>query len=212
MKISRAATAGDDIFGIDSPPRAFYTGVFRMGPARPEGRVGRPWIERPAHLCRPTRGRTFRRTTDVSERRAMKTAFLTSEQVDRKWWIVDAEGQVLGRMATKIARILQGKHRPSFTPNQDTGEFIIVINAEKVRVTGSKSRNKEYDWYTYHPNGRRVMTYDRMIERHPTRPIELAVRRMMPKSRMGRQMFAKMKVYAGATHPHQAQMPEPLKL
>ena len=141
-----------------------------------------------------------------------KTAFLKPEQVDRKWWVVDATDQVLGRLATKIARILQGKHRPSFTPNQDTGDFIIVINAEKVRVTGSKARNKTYDWYTYYPGGHKVMTFDKMIARHPTRPVELAVRRMMPKGPLGRRMFAKMKVYAGADHPHQAQMPEPLKL
>ena len=141
-----------------------------------------------------------------------KTAFLTSDQVDRKWWVVDAEGQVLGRLATKIARILQGKHRPSYTPNQDTGDFIIVINAEKIKVTGSKARTKPYDWYTYHPGGHKVLPYDAMIKKHPTRPIELAVRRMMPKSRLGRTMFSKMKVYAGSKHPHQAQMPEPIKL
>ena len=141
-----------------------------------------------------------------------KTAFLKPEQVDRKWWVVDATDQVLGRLATKIARILQGKHRPSFTPNQDTGDFIIVINAEKVRLTGSKARNKTYDWYTYYPGGHKVMTYDKMLQRHPTRPVELAVRRMMPKGPLGRRMFAKMKVYAGAEHPHQAQRPEPLKL
>ena len=141
-----------------------------------------------------------------------KTAFLKPEQVDRKWWVVDATDQVLGRLATKIARILQGKHRPSFTPNRDCGDFIIVLNAVKVRVTGSKARNKEYDWYTYHPGGRKVLTFDKMIVRHPTRPVELAVRRMMPKGPLGRRMFAKMKVYAGAEHPHEAQLPEPLKL
>lgn len=141
-----------------------------------------------------------------------KTAFLKPEQVDRKWWVVDATDQVLGRLATKIARILQGKHRPSFTPNHDTGDFIIVINAEKIRLTGSKARNKMYDWYTYYPGGHKVMTFEKMISRHPTRPMELAVRRMMPKGPLGRRMFAKMKVYAGADHPHQAQMPEPLKL
>jgi large subunit ribosomal protein L13 len=141
-----------------------------------------------------------------------KTAFLKPEQVDRHWWIVDAKGEVLGRLATKIARILMGKHRASYTPNQDCGDFVVVINAEQVKVTGAKSRNKEYDWYTYHPGGRKVVTYDVMIKKHPTRPIELAVRRMMPKSPLGRHMFSKMKVYAGSDHPHQAQMPQPLKL
>ena len=141
-----------------------------------------------------------------------KTVSLKPEQVDRTWWVVDAEGQVLGRLAAKIAPILQGKHRPSYTPNRDTGDFVIVINAEKIRVTGAKSRNKEYDWYTYHPGGRKVLTYDEMIKRHPTRPVELAVRRMMPKGPLGRRMFGKMKVYAGSEHPHQAQQPQPLKL
>jgi len=141
-----------------------------------------------------------------------KTISMKPEQVDRKWWVVDAEGQVLGRLAAKIAPILQGKHRPSYTPNRDTGDFVIVINAEKIRVTGSKSRNKEYDWYTYHPGGRKVLTYDVMIKRHPTRPVELAVRRMMPKGPLGRRMFGKMKVYAGSEHPHQAQQPQVLKL
>jgi len=148
------------------------------------------------------------------DRRKMntKTVFLKPEQVDRTWWVVDAKDRILGRMAAKIARILQGKHRPSFTPNTDTGDFIVVVNAEKVRVTGSKARNKEYDWYTYYASGRKVLRYDEMIKRHPTRPIELAVRRMMPKGRLGRRMFAKLKVYAGPSHPHQAQQPQPLEL
>jgi large subunit ribosomal protein L13 len=141
-----------------------------------------------------------------------QTPFLKPEQVDRKWWVVDATDQVLGRLASKIATVLQGKHRPTFTPNRDTGDFVVVINAGKIRVTGSKSRNKEYDWYTYHPGGHKMMTYDRMIAKHPTRPLELAVRRMMPKGPLGRKMFGKMKVYAGSDHPHQAQLPEPLKL
>ena len=141
-----------------------------------------------------------------------KTISMKPEQVDRIWWVVDAEGQVLGRLAAKIAPILQGKHRPSYTPNRDTGDFVIVINAEKIRVTGPKSRNKEYDWYTYHPGGHKIMTYDVMIKRHPTRPVELAVRRMMPKGPLGRRMFGKMKVYAGSEHPHQAQQPQALKL
>lgn len=140
-----------------------------------------------------------------------KTVFLKPQQVDRVWWVVDATDQILGRLAARIATVLQGKHRPSFTPNHDTGDFVIVINAEKVRVTGSKSRNKEYDWYTYYPGGRKVLTYDVMIKRHPTRPVELAVRRMLPKSRLGRAMFTKLKAYAGPNHPHQAQQPQPLK-
>jgi large subunit ribosomal protein L13 len=141
-----------------------------------------------------------------------QTAFLKPEQVDRHWWVVDAKDQVLGRLAANIATVLQGKHRASYTPNMDTGDFVIVINADKIRVTGAKSRNKEYDWYTYYPGGHKIMTYDVMVKRHPTRPLELAVRRMMPKCPLGRQMLKKMKVYAGAEHPHQAQLPQPLEL
>jgi large subunit ribosomal protein L13 len=141
----------------------------------------------------------------------MKTAFLKPEQVDRTWWVVDATDQVLGRLATKIARILQGKHRPTFTPNMDTGDFVIVINAEKIRVTGTKAVNKTYDWYTYYPGGHKTLTFDKMIKKHPTTPVELAVRRMLPKGPLGRRMYGKLKVYAGDKHPHQAQQPQPLK-
>jgi len=142
----------------------------------------------------------------------VKTQFLKPEQVDRTWWVVDAADQVLGRLAARIAPILMGKHRPTYTPNHDTGDHVVVINAEKIRVTGSKARAKTYDWYTYFPGGHKVLTYEEMIKRHPTRPVELAVRRMMPKGRLGRKMFAKLKVYAGAEHPHQAQQPQELKL
>jgi len=141
----------------------------------------------------------------------MKTAFLKPEQVDRTWWVVDATDQVLGRLATRIARILQGKHRPTFTPNMDTGDFVIVINAEKIRVTGTKAVNKVYDWYTYYPGGHKTLTFDKMIKKHPTTPVELAVRRMLPKGPLGRRMYGKLKVYAGDKHPHQAQQPQPLK-
>jgi len=141
-----------------------------------------------------------------------KTQFLRPDQVDRAWWVVDAADQVLGRLATRIARILQGKHRPTYTPNADTGDYVIVVNADKIRVTGSKRTGKTYDWYTYHPGGRKEVTYEQMLQKHPTRPIELAVRRMLPKSRLGRQMFAKLKVYAGPEHPHQAQQPRRLEL
>jgi len=141
-----------------------------------------------------------------------KTPFLKPDQVDRTWWVVDAKDRVLGRLATRIATILQGKHRPTYTPNADTGDFIVVVNAEKVRVTGAKRTDKTYDWYTYHTGGRKEVTYEQMLEKHPTRPIELAVRRMLPKSRLGRQMFSKLKVYAGPDHPHHAQQPRPLEL
>ena len=106
-----------------------------------------------------------------------KTPFLKPDQVDRTWWIVDAKDRVLGRMATRIATILQGKHRPTYTPNADTG---------------SKATAKTYDWYTYHPGGRKVVTYEQMLAKHPARPIELAVRRMLPKSRLGRRLFSNL--------------------
>jgi large subunit ribosomal protein L13 len=141
-----------------------------------------------------------------------KTPFLKADQVDRTWWVVDATDLVLGRIATRIATILQGKHRPTYTPNADTGDFVIVVNAEKDRVTGNKRHDKTYDWYTYYPGGHKEMTYEELLEKHPTRPVELAVRRMLPKSRLGRQMFRKLKVYAGPEHPHHAQQPRPLEL
>jgi len=155
---------------------------------------------------------SIERKRAASGRMNVKTQFLKPEQVDRTWWVVDAADQVLGRLAARIAPILMGKHRPTYTPNQDTGDHVVVINAEKVRVTGSKARAKTHDWYTYFPGGHKVVTYEEMIKKHPTRPVELAVRRMMPKGRLGRKMFTKLKVYAGAEHPHQAQQPQELKL
>jgi len=141
-----------------------------------------------------------------------KTQFLKPDQVDRTWWVVDATDQVLGRLAAKIAPILMGKHRPSYTPNHDTGDYVVVIHAEKIRLTGTKAHAKQYDHYTYYPGGHKTVSFEKMMEKHPTRPVELAVRRMMPKGRLGRQMFAKLKVYAGPEHPHQAQQPQELKL
>jgi large subunit ribosomal protein L13 len=133
-------------------------------------------------------------------------------EIQAKWLVVDATGQVLGRMATRLAMILMGKHRATYTPHVDTGDFVVVINAEKVRVTGGKESKKVYDWYTRYPGGRKVATFDDMIVKHPDRVIELAVRRMLPKSRLGVKMLSKLKVYAGAEHPHQAQQPETLEL
>ncbi|NQU75010.1 MAG: 50S ribosomal protein L13 [Planctomycetes bacterium] len=129
-----------------------------------------------------------------------------------KWYVVDASDRVLGRLAARIATILMGKHKPTYTPHVDTGDFVVVLNAEKIRVTGKKLTDKEYDWYTRYPGGRKVRTLGKMMEKHPGRVIELAVRRMLPKNRLGRKMFSKLKVYAGAEHPHQAQQPEKLKL
>lgn len=133
-------------------------------------------------------------------------------EIEASWYIVDATDKVLGRMAEKIATILMGKHRPTYTPHVDTGDFVVVLNAEKVRVTGAKRSQKEYDWFTRYPGGRKVLTFEEMQAKHPDRIIELAVRRMLPKSKLGRKMLSKLKIYTGDEHPHQAQQPEPLEL
>jgi len=141
-----------------------------------------------------------------------KTTLAKPGKVDQRWYLVDATDQTLGRLATKLARILMGKHKPIYTPHVDTGDFIVVINAEKIRVTGRKMETKEYQWYTGYHAGRKVHKLAEVLQKHPTWPIEWAVRRMLPKSRLGQLMLHKLKVYAGTEHPHQAQMPEPLKL
>ena len=133
-------------------------------------------------------------------------------EVTRKWYVVDATGKVPGRLASQIAVILMGKHKPTYTPHVDTGDYVIVVNAEKVRLTGKKLDQEFHDWYTHYPGGRKVTSIRRLLEKHPEWVIELAVRRMLPKNKLGRQMFRKLKVYAGPTHPHAAQKPEPLEL
>ena len=127
------------------------------------------------------------------------------DEIEAKWLVVDASDKILGRMATKIATVLMGKHRPTYTRHVDTGDFVVVINAEKVRVTGNKMAGKEYDWFTRYPGGRKVVTLEKMIAKHPDKIIELAVKRMLPKSSLGRKLITKLKVYAGPEHPHQAQ-------
>jgi large subunit ribosomal protein L13 len=133
-------------------------------------------------------------------------------EVQQGWHLVDAEGLVLGRMASRIARILQGKHRPIYTPHVDTGEFVIVVNAEKVRLTGKKMDQKVYHHYTGWAGGRRETTVRDKLEKKPAEVIRLAVRRMMPKTKLGRRMLKKLKIYAGPDHPHEAQRPEPLDI
>jgi len=133
-------------------------------------------------------------------------------EVAANWHVVDATDQVLGRLAARVAMILQGKHKATYTPHVDTGDFVIVINAEKVKVTGRKAEVIEYDTYSRYPGGRHLYSYRRMNELHPEKVIELAVRRMLPKSRMGRNILGKLKVYRGEQHPHTAQQPKPLKL
>ena len=133
-------------------------------------------------------------------------------EVAAQWHVVDATDQVLGRLASRIAMILQGKNKPTYTPHVDTGDYVVVINAEKVRVTGRKAEVLEYDTYSRYPGGRRVYSYKTMSEKHPEKLVELAVRRMLPKSKMGRNILGKLKIYRGSTHPHSAQQPKELKI
>lgn len=127
-------------------------------------------------------------------------------EIERTWHHVDADGQILGRLATKLATVLMGKHKPTYTPHVDTGDFVVVTNAEKIRVTGRKAESKSYARYSYHPGGLNVTPYKVMKDRHPERIIEFAVKRMLPKSAHGKRLLKKLKVYAGTDHPHQAQM------
>jgi len=133
-------------------------------------------------------------------------------EVGRKWYHVDADGKVLGRLATKLATVLMGKNKPTYTPHVDTGDFVVVTNAEKVKITGRKNEEMQYVHYTYYTGGRRVVSFEEQMRRHPDRVITEAVRRMLPKSAMGRRLLTKLKVYRGDKHPHQAQQTETLDL
>jgi large subunit ribosomal protein L13 len=130
----------------------------------------------------------------------------------RAWWVVDAEGKPLGRLASEIAKILRGKHKPTFTPHVDTGDFVIVVNAAKVKLTGSKLDNKLHVWHSGSPGGFSTEPYRLFIERKPELPIQKAVKNMLPKNVLGRQMIGKLKVYAAADHPHAAQKPQTLEI
>jgi large subunit ribosomal protein L13 len=142
----------------------------------------------------------------------MKSFIAKKNQVEQKWLLVDADGAVLGRMAAKIAPILMGKAKPTYTPHVDTGDYVIVVNAEKIKLTGKKAQTKEYDYYTHYPGGHKYVSFSDMMARKPERVVELAVRRMMPKTSLGRKMFKKLKVYRGPEHEHQAQRPEKIEL
>jgi len=142
----------------------------------------------------------------------MKSFMAKAGEVEQKWWLVDADGAVLGRMAAKIAPILMGKTKPTYTPYVDTGDYVIVVNAEKVRVTGKKAWQKDYDHYTYHPGGHKYVSFATMMAKKPEKVIELAVRRMLPKNKLGAKMLKKLKVYRGPEHEHQAQQPEKIEL
>jgi large subunit ribosomal protein L13 len=142
----------------------------------------------------------------------MKTVFLNAGTARHDWVLVDATDKTLGRLATRIAMVLRGKHKPEFTPNADTGDYVVVINAEKVRVTGNKLEDKRYWRHTEYPGGIKSTKLGDMLEKHPERVIESAVKGMLPKGPLGYAQFRKLKVYAGTQHPHAAQQPKPLQL
>jgi large subunit ribosomal protein L13 len=142
----------------------------------------------------------------------MKTFMAKKNEIEQKWLLVDAEGAILGRMAAKIAPILMGKNKPQYTPNVDVGDYVIVVNAKKVKLTGKKAQQKEYDYYTHHPGGHKYVSFADMMAKKPEKVIELAVRRMLPKNKIGGEMLKKLKVYSGPQHYHQAQKPEKVDL
>jgi len=142
----------------------------------------------------------------------MKTYLPKTDEIQRRWHLIDAEGQILGRLAVKITDIIRGRNKAIYTPHLDTGDFVVVINADKVKVTGNKEIGKLYKSWSKYFGGQKITTLKDMRAKHPEKLIEEAVWGMMPKGRLGRQVMTKMKVYAGAEHPHQAQQPEPLKV
>ncbi|WP_280999978.1 50S ribosomal protein L13 [Marinitoga aeolica] len=141
-----------------------------------------------------------------------KSYLAKNEEVERKWYVVDAAGMSLGRLAAQVAKVLQGKHKPTYTPHVDTGDYVIVINAEKIVLTGKKLTQKKYYRHTGYPGGIKEQTAKDILEKYPERLIEKAVKGMLPKTTLGRHMFKKLKVYSGSNHPHEAQKPEKLEL
>jgi large subunit ribosomal protein L13 len=141
----------------------------------------------------------------------MTTTLPKVDTIERRWLLVDAQGQVLGRLASRLATVLRGKHKPIFTPFLDTGDFVVVINAEKIKVTGRKLKQKTYMRYSGYPSGHKTETLEDMLRRHPDRVLKLAVKRMLPQGPLGRRLLGKLKVYAGAAHPHSAQQPQPIE-
>ncbi|MCH7741065.1 MAG: 50S ribosomal protein L13 [Proteobacteria bacterium] len=142
----------------------------------------------------------------------MKTHSARKEDVKHAWYVVDATDKTLGRMSTQIAIRLRGKHKAEYTPHVDTGDYIVVVNAEKVKVTGNKARDKTYYHHTGFPGGIKSITFEKLIEKAPERVIQMAVKGMMPKNKLSRSMLSKLKVYAGSEHPHAAQKPQPLEI
>jgi len=153
-----------------------------------------------------------KKTTNPIGVTTMSTWTFRPGDVQTEWYIIDAENAVLGRLATRVATILKGKHRPQYTPHADTGDHVIVINAEKIRLTGNKEDQKRYYSHTGYVGGLKTVTFREMRDQHPDRIIEKAVKGMLPKTSLGRKMYTKLKVYAGDQHPHQAQQPKPLQI
>lgn len=141
-----------------------------------------------------------------------KTYATRLDDIERRWWLVDAQGMTLGRLASKVAPILRGKHKPCFTPHLDTGDYVIIINAAKIHVTGKRLDQKQYYRHSGYPGGLKTMTLRELMSRFPARPLKFAIKGMLPKGPLGRKMLTKLKVYAGAEHPHQAQQPQILEL
>jgi len=142
----------------------------------------------------------------------MRTIFLKPKDVERKWYIIDAEGKVLGKVAVKAANLLRGKHKPCFVPHQEIGDYVIIVNAEKAAVTGGKEKKKLYYHHSGYPGGLKVSSYEKILERKPTYPMERAIRGMLPRGTLGNHLYKNVKVYAGAEHPHKAQNPESIEL
>ena len=140
------------------------------------------------------------------------TKFATKSENDHKWYVVDAEGKILGRLASEVAKRIRGKYNPQYTPNADTGDWVVVINAEKVKLAGKRADQKEYLTYSGYPGGQKKRTFNEMIDKHPDRVITLAVKRMLPKTRLGNKLINKLKVYKGEEHPHTAQNPVALEV
>ncbi len=146
------------------------------------------------------------------ETKIMKTTTIKKSEIQHDWWIADADGQTLGRFASHIAQLLRGKHKPHFTPHMDMGDCVVVINAEKVRVSGNKAKDKMYYRHSGYMGGLKATNFSDMIERSPERVIEIAVKGMLPRNPLGREMYRKLKVYAGPQHQHAAQQPQPLEI
>jgi large subunit ribosomal protein L13 len=178
-----------------------YMHEFRTAATRPSGYHGRP-----------PRGLPRGRFRAHDQHPLLKTYVATAQDRERNWLLVDAEGQTLGRLATQIADALRGKRKPTYTPHVDTGDFVVVVNAEKISVTGAKRQEKLYHRHSGYPGGLKTRTLNDMLERRPEEVIRLAVRGMLPKNRLARKQLTKLKVYAGPEHPHEAQKPQPMEI